>query len=79
MGKCNKARAMGKVWEIKSHIFPIPWVLFFPYDSHPVVCFSIWGMHWFPNKFPTVRENAKNPMVWEKSGRARDTKALIKP
>ena len=32
---------------------------FFPSDSHPMVYFSIWEMHGFPHKFPTVRENAK--------------------
>ena len=35
----------------------------FPSDSHPMVCFSIWEMHGFPHKFPTVRENAIKPFV----------------
>ena len=40
---------------------------FFPSDSYPVVYFSIWQMYGFPHKFPTVREDATKPMVWEQS------------
>ena len=42
---------------------------YFPSDSHPMVYFIIWEMHGFPHKFPTVWENAKNTMVWGKSGK----------
>ena len=42
---------------------------FFPSNSHPMVYFSIWEMHGFPHKFPTVRENAIKPLVWGKSGK----------
>ena len=36
---------------------------FYLSDSHPMVYFSIWEMHWLPHKFPTVWENAKKTMV----------------
>ena len=42
---------------------------FFPLDSHLMVYFSIWEMHGFPRKFPTVWENPTKPMVWGKSGK----------
>ena len=42
---------------------------FLPSDSHPMVYFSIWEMHGFSHKFPTVQENATKPMVWGKSGK----------
>ena len=66
-GKCNKTYSMEKVWEIDNHTFPIVWVLFFPFDSHPMVYFSIWEMYGFSHKFALVRENTTKPMVWGKS------------
>ena len=42
---------------------------FFSSDSQPVVYYSIWEMHGFPHKFPTVWENATKSMVWGKSGK----------
>ena len=42
---------------------------FFSSGLHPMIYFSIWEMHGFPHKFPTIQENAKKPMAWGKSGK----------
>ena len=62
--KCNRTHGMGKVQETDTHTFPIVWVLF----SHPMVYFSIWEMHGFSHRFPTVWDNAIKPIVWGSLG-----------
>ena len=42
---------------------------FFALDSHPMVYFIIWEMHGFTHQFPTVRENARKPIVWGEPGK----------
>ena len=42
---------------------------FFQLDSYLMVYFSVWEMHEFSHKFPTLRENITKPMVWKKSGK----------
>ena len=45
-GKHNKTYGTGKVWEIDTHTFPIPMVLFpIRFPSSAMVYLSIWEMH----------------------------------
>ena len=64
----TKPMVWGKSGKLILILFPY-YGAFFPFNSHPMVYFSIWEIHGFPHKFPTLRENETKPMVSGKSGK----------